>query len=148
MGMIASAGPDLTADSLVRMSRDELECLYRASPPAPVLDGYFAGRSVRMPRATSVIWKGKEFRCGDIIINHWCLGLVAVKANVHPGESWLDSKPSLIMDYRGSSQVIWRNSRDELREVSPGLFLGIMFKDKGCDPKLASFFVLEECCKE
>jgi hypothetical protein len=127
------------------MSRDELESLYRASPPAPVLDGYYPGRSVKMPRCSSLIWKGKEFRCGEVIINHWCMGIVAVQANVCLGESWLDGNPSFIMDYRGSSRMIWRNSRDELREVAPGLYLGIMYKEGKCEPKFATFFVLEAC---
>src|SRR5581483_11598637 len=130
--------PDLTADCLEHMSRDELECLYRASPSAPVLDGYFPGRSLKMPRASSVIWKGKEFRCGQVIINHWCMGIVAVQAKVCLGESWLDGKPAFIMDYRGSSRMIWRNSRDELREVAPGLYLGIMYKEGKCEPKFAT----------
>jgi hypothetical protein len=151
LGMIAGAGPELTADCLVHMSHEELESLYCASPPAPVLDGYFPGRSSRMPRVTGMVWKGKQFCAADAsIINRWCFGIMAVQAQVYPGESWLDGKPALIMDYRGSSKV-WSNVRDELREVAPGLYLGIMYKEakyeKGkCEPKLVEFFVLESCC--
>jgi hypothetical protein len=142
---LAEPEPHLTADGLVHMCRDELEALYRNAPPAPVLDGYFPGRSTKMPRATGMVWKGKLFCAADgTIVNRWCLGVTAIKACVYPGESWQDGKPSLIMDYRESSKV-WHNVRDELREVCPGLYLGIMYREQKCGPKLVQFFVLE-CC--
>jgi hypothetical protein len=46
------------------------------------------------------------------MINRWCLGMEGVPAKVHEGESWLDGNPSLILDYRGSSKLIWRNARE------------------------------------
>ena len=58
------------------------------------------------------------------------------------GPSWLDGKPSLIMDYCGTSHV-WRDVRDEVREVAPGLFVGVMFRRDPCGPKFEMFFVLE-----
>jgi hypothetical protein len=145
--LVGSSAPALTPECLVHMGKDELEALYRKAPAAPVLDGYFAGRSTKLPHATGLVWKGKQFCAADMtIVNHWCLGLTAIKANVYPGESWLDGKPALIMDYRGSSKV-WHNVRDELREVCPGLYLGIMYREQKCGPKLVQFFVLEYCAK-
>ena len=145
----AQAAPDqpLCLDTLSRMSRCELEALYRAAPPAPCLDGYYAGRSMKHPKATGMLWKGKLFCAADSkLINRWCLGLHAIEACIYPGESWLDGKPSLIMDYRESSRV-WKDVRDELREVAPGLYLGIMYRDKGCcEPKFETFFALECGC--
>lgn len=138
----------LTLDSLVHMSRCELEELYRNAPQAPPLDGYYAGRSMKRPKTTGMIWKGKLFCAADCtLINRWCCGLHAIKAKVYPGESWFDGKPSLIMDYRETSRV-WKDVRDELREVAPGLYLGIMYHDKGCcERKFATFFALECGCR-
>jgi hypothetical protein len=142
----------LTLDQLVHMSREELEALYCQSEPAPVLDGYYCGRAIRgaggrcavaMSKATGVLWKGKLFCAADCsIVNRWCLGLKAIEAQVYRGDSWLDGKPSLIMDYRQTSKV-WGDVRDELRQVGPCLYLGIMYHDKKCDPKFAMFFALE-----
>src|SRR5262245_1534302 len=140
-------GGCLTLDRLVKMSRCELEELYRNAPPAPMLDGYYAGRSMKRPKATGMVWKGKLFCAADCtLVNRWCCGLHAIQAKVYPGESWFDGKPALIMDYRESSHV-WKDVRDELREVCPGLYLGIMYHDKGCcAPKFATFFALECSC--
>ena len=78
---------------------------------------------------------------------HQWLGLKAIEAQVYPGESWLDGGPSLVMDYRGTSKV-WRNVRDELREVAPGLFLGVMYEDRCTGPKFRMFFALQACPAE
>lgn len=142
-GPAADPAAPLTLDCLAQMSHDELEALYCAAPLAPVLDGYFAGRAMKLPRVTGMMWKGKLFCAADgTIVNRWCLGITAIQARVYPGESWLDGKPALIMDYRESSRV-WHNVRDELREVSPGLYLGIMYREKKCAPKLVQFFAME-----
>jgi hypothetical protein len=143
----------LTLDSLVRMSRCELESLYCRACPAPMLDGCYRGKSIRWAgsclavpdsKLTGCLWKGKHFdSCSGTLVNQWCGGVEKVHANVYCGESWLDGKPSLIMDYRGSSPVVWHNGRDELREICPGLYLGVMFKDKCPQPKFVRFFALE-----
>ena len=49
-----------------------------------------------------------------MLINRWRFGR-AVKAKVYPAESFLDGGPTLVMDYRQTSPLIWRNVRDELR---------------------------------
>ena len=79
-----------------------------------------------------------------MLINHWRFGR-AVKAKVYPAESFLDGGPTLVMDYRHTSPVIWRNVRDELREVAPGLYLGVMFKCEAGSARFGMFFALEEC---
>jgi hypothetical protein len=136
----------LTLDQLGCMSREELEALYCQSPPAPVLDGYYPGLSIgHHSKAIGLAWKGKLFSaCDCSLVNRWCCGLKAIKARVYCGESWFDGKPSLIMDYRDTSHV-WHSVRDELREVAPGLYLGVMYKEGKCEPKFVRFFALE-CC--
>jgi hypothetical protein len=143
--------PPLTACQLEAMSRCELEELYRRSPPASGLHCFHSGKAFKkkgcgISRGSSLLWKGKVFE-GCVMINRWCLGLEGVRAQVSEGCSWLDGNPSLILDYRGSSKLIWRNARDEVREVGPGLYLGIMYVEKGCQPELVRFFILEaDCC--
>lgn len=143
----------VSACQLRQMSKCELEELYRRSPPAPNLRCFHAGQAFRrhgdgISHGSGLLWKGKVFDgCGSMV-NRWCLGLEGVPANVCEGASWLDGKPSLILDYRGSSKVIWRNARDEIRQVGPGLYLGIMYVEKGCQHKRARFFILEsDCCQ-
>lgn len=146
-------GTVLTLDALVRMSREELEALYCQAPPAPMLDGYYRGKSIRWAgtclavpdsKMTGCLWKGKHFdSCSNSLTNQWCCGVKNVHAHVCCGDSWLDGKPALIMDYRGVSPVVWRHGRDELREICPGLYLGVMFKDKCPEPKFVRFFALE-----
>jgi hypothetical protein len=56
------------------------------------------------------------------LVNQW-LGVRAVRASVGYGPSWLDGGPSIVVDYAATSRV-WRDVRDEVREVAPGLYLG------------------------
>ncbi len=46
------------------------------------------------------------------------------------------------MDYRGMSHV-WSDVRDELREVAPGVYLGLMYRCKAGQPRMKMFFALE-----
>lgn len=149
----AEESQPLTMKCLLRMGRCELEALYRDAPAAPILDGYCAGLAIRRPggklarpcsSAAGLIWKGKQF-CAEAgtLINRWAGGLEAVEAHVYSAESWVDGKPALIMDYRGSSPVVWRNVRDELREIASGLYLGVMVHDRAAGPKVGQFFALE-----
>jgi hypothetical protein len=70
------------------------------------------------------------------------LGLHAVKARVFVGTSWLDGRPSLIMDYCGTSRL-FPNVRDEMREIEPGLYVGLTYLRRADGPKLATFFAID-----
>ncbi len=129
----------------------ELEHLYRQASPGSIPAGYTRGRAIYCPgalltpardRMTRTLWHGKHF-CPDAgtLTNQWCLGQ-AVRARVCYGESWLDGKPSIIMDYRGMSHV-WKDVRDEIREVAPGVYLGLMYRCKAGQPRMKMFFALE-----
>ncbi len=50
---------------------------------------------------------------------------------MYVGESLLDGQPALILDY--SKSRLWPDVRDEEREVSPGLYLGIMYRGEVAD---------------
>jgi hypothetical protein len=53
-------------------------------------------------------------------------GTRLIKAKVYIAPSWFDQQPAIILDYSKTSLVA-RLVRDEIREVSPGTFLGIVF---------------------
>ena len=150
---LPSAPLPLCLEDLTRMSWDELEQLYRGASPGAVPSGYAKGRALYRPEkplsgpraaTTRLLWKGKHFDpCGGTLVNQW-LGFRAVQARVFYGESWLDGGPSIIMDYDGMSRLVWADARDEIREVAPGLYLGLMFRRRSC-PQYKMFFALEVC---
>lgn len=144
--------PILSLEQLACMNWCELENLYRQASPGAIPCGYARGRAIYCPgafltpardRMTQALWHGKHF-CPDdgTLINQWCLGARAVRARVCYGESWLDGKPSIVMDYRGMAHV-WKDVRDEIREVAPGVYLGLMYRCKAGQPRRKMFFALE-----
>ena len=141
-------------DQLVRMKESELIALYKSAEPGPIPTGYTPGLAILKPGSFSTVrvsklisataWQGKYFPDDGTMINK-TFGLKAIKANVYPGISWLDGGPSTIFDYYDRSKIAARY-RDEVREVSPGIYLGIMHKRDGACPKLAAWFALDARC--
>jgi hypothetical protein len=141
----------LMLDDLARMSPGDLEQLYRQSGVGGIPAGYARGRPIYDPdaafaglrsRATRALWHGKHFdAAGGTLVNQWC-GFRAIRARVGYGTSWLDGGPAIVMDYGGTSHV-WADVRDEMREVSPGLFLGVMYLRRPTQPRLKMYFALE-----
>lgn len=142
-------------DDLVRMSRCELEDLYHRSEWAPVPTGFAPGRAipspgsaktVRQSRLIGTVWKGKVIRPDGTMINRGPLGLEVVRARICVGESWLDGRPTLVMDYCGTSRL-FPDVRDELREVAPGLYVGLTYRRDCPGPRLVTFFALDARCQ-
>jgi hypothetical protein len=140
--------PQTTRD-LVRMPAADLQALFSASPVGSVPNGYVPGRAIKNPgsrwtgansRATRLVWQGKYFRNDGTMVNRFFGVGRAIPADVYEGESWLDGHPALIFDY--SRSKLWPNVRDEVREVAPGLYLGIMYKD-GAPKNPPMFFTLD-----
>jgi hypothetical protein len=135
---------------LVRMDPASLDALYRQSAVGPIPSGRvrgtaisYAGTALAAPasQVARLVWQGKVFLpCGDTVVNKF-FGVRAVKGRVYYGESWLDGGPALIIDYSGTS-LVYAHYRDEIREVAPGLYLGLMYT-RTCPPKLKTYFVLE-----
>ena len=147
-GAVPVAAPQ-TMQELVRMPAADLAALYSAAPPAPAPSGFLPGRAIKNPgsrttvanaRATRLVWQGKIFRDDGTMINRVFGAGRAIPADVYVGESLLDGQPSLILDY--SRSRLWPEVRDEIREVSPGLYLGIMYKGKA-QPEQKMFFTLD-----
>jgi hypothetical protein len=154
-GPVPTAETPLSFEQLTHLSWPELEQLYRQAEAGAVPTGYARGRAVYCPdnrlsglrsALTHALWHGKLFDCaGESLVNQWC-GFRAIHAEVYCGPSWLDGRPSLIMDYSRTSKV-WADVRDEVREVVPGLYLGLMYKRKPCGPAFQMYFVLEACAR-
>ena len=105
----------LSLDRLVRMSKEDLEHLYRQAEAGTIPEGYARGMAIRWPgtiwtvpmsKAIHVLWHGKIFDAEEgMLINRWSCGVEGIRANVGYGPSWLDGKPSIIMDYQDSSRI-------------------------------------------
>jgi hypothetical protein len=138
-----------TMDELVRMSANDLTALYLASPVAVPPQGFAPGKAIKNPgsrrtvfnsRVTGVAWQGKIFRDDGTMINRMFGVCKMIPAEVYVDTSLLDGQPSLILDY--SKSKLWPDVRDEVREVSPGLYLGIMYRGKS-EMKQTMFFTLD-----
>ncbi len=125
----------LTTDDLLNRSAAELDELYRQATLGPIPDGQAEGRVLFLTdqpvnRVVSwfvhlLAWQGKVFHRDErYLLNRvTTFGLKLVKANIYPGESWFAPGESIILDYSKTSFVA-QKIRDEIREVSPGLFIG------------------------
>ena len=128
----------LDVQGLLRMSNDELEELFRQSPAGEIRDGdadgtvlvapgtgvsFVAARILRL-----VAWQGKVFdrQKGELRNKVGPFGFKLVRAKVYKEASWFDGKETIVLDYSKTSFVASR-IRDEIREVSPGLYLGLVF---------------------
>lgn len=142
--------PDTRVMRLVRLSQAELEAIYRQADVGTIPHGSTRGRAIIDPdkpgtalrsRAVHLLWRGKVFRDDSTMINRTFAGK-AVTADMYVGESWLDGRPALILDYAETSKL-FAAARDEMREVAPGLYLGITYLRKCPHPEIAAFYVID-----
>jgi hypothetical protein len=139
-----------TLGDLVDLSAPQLDQLYRQSGPGPVPLGKVNGRALypdaRFPRARSnaarIAWQGKVFRPESSTAVNRFFGVRAIQGNVYAGPSWLDGGPSMVLDYQGTSKV-YGNYRDEIRQVAPGLYLGLMYDRTTAPPTLKMYFAFD-----
>lgn len=147
-----AASPESAAQKLLSRKRSDLEALYKASAPGQIPDGKSRGFAAVAPGTAaggvsqalfSLFWHGKVFdRARGELVNRLTVGRL-VKAKVFIGPSWLDGKPSVIIDYKGTSWVAGA-IRDEIREISPGVYLGFAYvRDGDGDPRADIVFALD-----
>lgn len=91
-------------------------------------------------RLQGTLWKGKVFHGDGTFTNRWIGGVRAGTADTAVEPSWLDGQPSLVVRYSPSA-LVFRNVRDELRQVGPGVWLGRSYSAATGRPK--NWFVLE-----
>ena len=148
--LTAQERPAYTLEGLSRLPWCELERIYREAELGNQPIGFHRGHVVYPPcvflagpreQVSNFAWQGKHF-CDAELINQW-RGVRMIKAEVGPGESWLDGRPAHILDYQHTS-VLWRDVRDETREVSPGVYIGAMYLRRCPQPRLKVLFLLEK----
>ncbi len=131
----------LDLPDLLKLGKDELDELFRRSPVGELPDGDADGIVLVAPGTDVstiasktihlVAWRGKVFRrqYGDLKNKILPLGVKAVRAKVYKESSWFDGKETIVLDYSKTS-FLARKVRDEIREISPGVYLGLVFWER------------------
>jgi hypothetical protein len=160
----------LSLDSLARCSLTELDALYRGARVSSTMhaaDGALHGRllairSLPAPIASWVrrwaasptfVWEGKTFSASSdgrgVGHNRVYIPRALGHQSLFPfetsfGASAIDGKPTLILDYDLDANPSYiRRIHDEIREVSPGLFLGPAMVKTATDKVLVLYFALD-----
>jgi hypothetical protein len=150
-GQAPPASASVSLGQLLRMSAAELEALYRQGTVVAIPEGRIRGTALLAPgtrrtralsRGARLVWQGKVFEPGQATAVNRFFGLRVVRAQVYQGPSWLDGGPSLVLDYSQTSRV-YAGNRDEIRQVAPGLFLGLMYDRTTAPPSIQMYFALE-----
>jgi hypothetical protein len=88
------------------------------------------GRAARVAAALcyALAWRGKvvNARQGRLRNILTPLGIQAIEAAVYKQDSWYDGETCIVLDYSKTS-LLARMIRDEIREIAPGVFLGLVF---------------------
>jgi hypothetical protein len=123
---------DSTAKSWLTLSRTELDKIFSAATASTVPRGEFDGILIVWVPGLSwliaaairaLVWQGKVFDPDSVVNRVTPFHLTSVRGHVYISESWLDGRPSIVIDYSKTS-LIAKHVRDEIREVRPGVFLG------------------------
>ncbi|MFD7835300.1 hypothetical protein [Streptomyces sp. NPDC059761] len=125
-------------DQLMTLSRPALDELFRMSPPGEIPVGDARGTvlaargaavSTMVARVVRLIaWKGKVFDAerGELRNRVTPFGVRAIRAKVYRDPSLLDDGECTVLDYSRTS-VLAHWIRDEIREIKPGVYLGIVY---------------------
>lgn len=167
---LGTSRPLHSLDSLAERSLAELDGLYRAAQrPASMraADGPLVGRMLavrglpatlaaplrRWAGSRAFVWEGKTFEASDDErgMGHNRVNLPGVlgRQGLFPfatrfDASALDGKPTLVLDYDLDMNPGYiRRIHDEIRELSPGLFLGPAMWKAARGPELVLWFALE-----
>lgn len=127
-----------TVSKFLDMSREQLDDVYKGLKAGPVPTGDTRGTAIAAGTlfarlyamlARLCFWQGKIFdifcptESGILINKITPFSLTFVVAKVYKGESWMDGKETIIIDYSRTS-FFAKKVRDEIREVEPGVYLG------------------------
>jgi len=125
----------------LKMPAARLDQIFAESPAGEIPRGEGKGTAIVAPgtEVSSEIarfvnlftWKGKVFDPvkGELRNKILPLGHKAIVAKVYKDQSWFDQKECIVLDYSKTSLVAqW--IRDEIREVAPGTYLGVVYWGK------------------
>jgi hypothetical protein len=125
-------------DRLLTMPQEELDALFSASPAGEIPNGEAEGTAIVAPGTAysptvariinTFAWQGKVFDAKKGVLRNKILplGLNAIIAKVYKGDSWLDGKECIVLDYSDTS-LLAQWIRDEIREISPAVYLGKVY---------------------
>ncbi|MFF3911757.1 hypothetical protein ACFYZJ_38880 [Streptomyces sp. NPDC001848] len=128
----------LTEADLLKAGDTGLQELFRESSPGDIPKGplqgtgivRWGGRWAARPLAALVrtaVWRGKVFDPNGYLSNRMTsFDVLAIVAQVYTGPSLLDDRECVVIDYSRTSLVA-RGVRDEMRQVGPGLYLGVVW---------------------
>jgi len=123
------------------MSPAQLDELYSSSPAGDIPVGrsrgtavFWAGRRAAKPFAAVarvLLWQGKVFRPESHDLKNLLspLSLPGLRAEVYVADSWFDGRPCIVLDYSKSSKAA-KHIRDEIRQVGPNEYVGVVYIDK------------------
>ena len=128
----------LTARDLPSMRGKQLDALFANAPageipvgkgrgPALMATGTFAARPL-MTITRLLAWQGKVFDGPSHTLRNLIspFGFKAITADVYVDASRLDGKPCIVLDYSKTSRVAGF-VRDEIRQIGPGLYVGLVY---------------------
>jgi hypothetical protein len=130
-----------TADQLLAMTDKQLDDLFSSSPAGDIPNGEAQGTAIIAPgtkfspEIASLInifgWQGKTFDAahGTLTNRILAFGLNAIVAQVYKDKSWFDDKDCIVLDYSKTS-LLAKHIRDEIRQIGPGQYLGLVYWDK------------------
>jgi len=119
----------------------QLDECFKAGAPGPIPNGEAKGTAIIAPgtvftKENAVLisiftWKGKTFdaQAGVLRNRITVFGINAIVAKVYQGASWFDNNECVVLDYSETSTIAhW--VRDEIRLISPSLYLGLVYWKK------------------
>jgi hypothetical protein len=130
-----------TSSQLLTMNQAQLDDLFGSSPAGDIPSGEAEGTAIiatgtvftaEIAELISLFgWKGKTFDAvhGTLRNRISAFGIDAIVAEVYKGNSWFDGKECIVLDYSKTSIVASR-IRDEIRQIGPGMYLGVVFWEK------------------
>src|SRR4030095_12064751 len=142
----SSTAPITDPEEFLKLSAEQLDDIFRNAPAGRIPNGQGEGTAIIAP-GTAVSdtiakfvhifsWKGKVFepdptnpQKATLKNRLLLLGTKAIIAQVYRGQSWLDGKECIVLDYSDTS-IVAQWIRDEIREVSSGVYLGVVFWGK------------------
>jgi hypothetical protein len=129
-----------TVKKWLKLSRQELDSIYSSCENAGTLPtgemrgtaivagSFFSKTIARLARLFA--WQGKVFdifatdNTSGVLVNKITFfSLTFVVAKVYREASWLDGKPTIVIDY-SSTSFFFKKVRDEIREIEPNVYLG------------------------
>ncbi|ERF76993.1 hypothetical protein EPUS_06861 [Endocarpon pusillum Z07020] len=126
---------------LLTMTESELGDLFASVEAGPIPNGEAEGTAIVAAGTTFTpeiaqfinlfAWQGKIFDAQKMVLVNkiTVFGLAAILARIIREPSWVDGKECIVLDYSQTSFVAhW--VRDEIRHISPGLYLGRVFWNK------------------